>query len=127
MITSGLAPEVSPGEVVLLPDDKTVPMRSRLKCRAREWESRFGPSSRVAKLVRRGVSLPLKVNPTPYRAVQRSLQPDHREAISVEVQRMLDLGAVRLARPRSDAIVSSIFCVSKKGTSKLRPCLDPGR
>ena len=87
MITSGQAPEVSPGEVILLPDDEMVPMHSRLKRRAREWESRFGASSWVAKLVRRGVSLPLKVNPTPYRAVQRPLRPDHQEAISVEVQR----------------------------------------
>ena len=99
-------------------------MRSRLKRRAREWAARFGASSWVTNLVRRGVTLPLKERPTPYRAVQRSLDPLHREAISREVGRMVRLGAIQPTRPRSDAIVSSIFCVSKKGTSKLRPCLD---
>ena len=115
---------MSPEKVILLLDDKTIPMRSHLKCRVREWESCFGASSWVAKLVRRGVSIPLKVRPTPYRAIQRLLCPDHQEVISVEVQRMLQLGSIRLARARLDAIVSSIFCVSKKGTSKLRLCLD---
>ena len=99
-------------------------MWSHLKRRAREWAACFGASSWVTNLVQWGVTLPLKVKPTPYRAVQRSLDPRHQEAISLEVERMIRLGAVKPTRPRSDAIVSSIFCVSKKGTSKLWPCLD---
>ena len=37
---------------------------------------------------------------------------------------MLKRGVICHARPRRDLIVSSIFCVTKKGTDKLRPCLD---
>ena len=103
MIISGLEPEVSPGEVRLLPDDESMPMRCRLKRRVRGWAARFGATSWATNLVRRGVSLPLKVKPTPYRATQRSLSAEHEAAISTEISRMLQLGAIRLARPRSDA------------------------
>lgn len=37
---------------------------------------------------------------------------------------MLSKGVIHLARPRARAIVSHIFCVAKRGTDKLRPCLD---
>ena len=36
---------------------------------------------------------------------------------------MLSKGVIHLARPWSRAIVSHIFCVAKRGTDKLRPCL----
>ena len=110
--------------MALLPDNTTIPMRSRLKRRVREWVARFGASSWATKLVRRGVVLPLRERPSPYRAIQRPLGVDQRLAISSEIAQMLKVGAIRRTSPRPDSIVSSIFCVNKKGTDKLWPCLD---
>ena len=122
-MASGLMPRAR-WEVVLLPDNTVVPMRARLKRRVKEWCAHFGASSWAARVVRRGVSLLFHSAPTPYRCVQRRLGEPQDRAISDEIATMLECGVICRARPCKDSIISLTFCVIKKGTDKLRPCLD---
>ena len=110
--------------MTLLPDDEMVPLRRRLRQRLKVWESTFGRNSWVARLVRKGVTLPFTMTPTPYRCFREVTDVAQREVISTEVSEMVRRGVIRRARPRAREIVSRIFCVAKKGTNKLQPCLD---
>ena len=124
LISVGLMPTEGLVEVALLPDNVMVPMRSCLKRRVCEWTAHFGASAWATKLVHQGVILPFREKPSPYRVVQRPLGEDQKLAISSEVVQMLKVGTIRQASCQPNSIVSSIFCINKKGTDKLRPCLD---
>ena len=110
--------------VTLAPDDETVPMRRRLRQRLKVWESAYGQNSWVARVVLKGVTLIYRSSPTSYRSTKEVTDERQRSVISQEITDMLSRGVISQAQPRRQQIVSRIFCVTKKGTDKLRPCLD---
>jgi hypothetical protein len=109
---------------VRLPDpDLSVPARRWLKQRARVWDQTLGSGSWAARLVRRGLHLPLRSRPTPIRCRREVSAPDQRDALQQAVSEMLRVGAIRETRPRRDSVESLLFCVPKAGGG-WRPCLD---
>lgn len=110
--------------MVRIPDaDLSIPARRWLKQRAGVWDQTLGAGSWAARLVRRGLHLPLRSRPTPVRCRREVSNPDQRATLKKAVADMLQIGAIRQTCPRRDAVESLLFGVPKAGGG-WRPCLD---
>lgn len=79
----------------------------------------------IAECLRTGFSLPWVRTPTPHPKVKtREMDEKDRRAISTEVQRALDLGAIYVINREDARVISPAFCVPKADSDKIRVIID---
>ena len=67
--------------------------------------------------------MPWRCNPRPSKRKQRELSELEQEFLDKEVKRMLEMGAIAPS-DRNDLVLSSIYTVPKKGSTKRRPVIN---
>lgn len=92
-------------------------------CLRQRWRAWRQLSTEAGKWVKEGVKLPWRCNPRPSKRKQRELSELEQEFLDKEVKRMLEMGAIAPS-DRNDLVLSSIYTVPKKGSTKRRPVIN---
>jgi hypothetical protein len=96
-----LAPSVAPLPAHLAPVQLGIPYPERLRAALPLWEKTLSPADKALEIIRHGLSLPLVTyTSAPYRPPVPSGSDVSLTEISAEIQRLLQLGAIR---PLSDS------------------------